>query len=141
MKKLLIFTIILLMLLGCMKSSKYQSRVRNIKPQTAQAYHKPIKLQIGWYPYEESKLQRTGQNEYRIVSEDSLNKKGAMPVIIMSYGDSSRALWIDMDTDEALLGKLLKHSLMTEIPVKWPYQQYFEKADCAKCHPSSIELP
>jgi hypothetical protein len=53
---------------------------------------------------------------------------------------SKDTIWIDMNTDTELLGRLVKHSLMTQEPIQRPYTNFFEVASCEKCHPAHVKV-
>jgi hypothetical protein len=88
----------------------------------------------------EQNMERTGAHTWSISKPDSSDKAGMIPVIHISNFDTSESLWVYMDIDDALLGKLIKHSLMTEVPIEYPLKEYLQKADCMKCYPSHIDI-
>jgi hypothetical protein len=138
-----IFPILILALLaGCASKKKIQDtepRARRFNEWKATEFHEEIKLNIGWYPYQTGAPAREGDQQWKVVFEDSVIT-GSTPVIIIKYPDSTKAMTLSMDIDDALLGKLLKHSLMTEMPIERPFTEYLKTADCAQCHPAEIEL-
>ena len=145
MKIKLVFTIALsaFILVTChqFKELEAPTRVRNLKPAEVSAYHQPIKMTIAWVPYSENqKLVKTKKDEWKVVKEEGQGKSGNIPVILVTYPNSNDTIWIDMNTDTELLGKLVKHSLMTQEPIRRPYVQYFEEASCQKCHPSDVKV-
>jgi hypothetical protein len=102
-------------------------------------YHKPIELRIGWYPYDEVGMIKTGINTWKMVS-DSCCKQGNIPILLIRNAESEETLWLNMDIDDALLGKLIKQSLMTEVPLSGPLSEFIEKTDCMTCHPQEIQI-
>ena len=113
-------------------------RSRNIDPSEVQGYHKKLEVTIAWYPYQNEVLTRSDDGVWQIVKADS-GKVGNIPVILIKYptGDS---VWLDMNTKNADLGNLLKHTLMTQEPIKYPLADYLEATSCTKCHPSDVEV-
>ncbi len=121
------------------KEAVSESTVRQLKPKDVRSYHEPIEMTIAWYPYENKKLKMTSKNEWKIV-EDENGKSGNVPVILIRYPSSGDSIWLDMNIKSEDLGMLLKHSLMTQEPIKRPFTNYLEIATCTKCHPSDIEV-
>lgn len=119
------------------QASVRATRYREFERWEAGRYHRPVQLQIGWFDYEESRLDRA-ENGDMIVVRDSASTAGAMPAIIVSYPDTSEVLWLDVDTDDELLGKLVKYTLMTEKPIQRPLSEYLEVVDCSDCHPKGL---
>ncbi len=62
------------------------------------------------------------------------------PMIMITYPEGNDTVWVQMSTKNDLLGKLIKHSLMTQVPIKRPYEEYFEQAQCSSCHPSDVKV-
>lgn len=96
-------------------------------------------LNIGWVPYRDQKLVKTGKNEWKIVKTED-GKQGAVPFILVNYAGSNDTLFLDMNMDNAMLGKLIKHSLMTQEPIKRPFTEFFETASCQRCHPAEVKV-
>jgi hypothetical protein len=71
-------------------------------------------VKIGWYPYQEEEIIKTGTHQYLIQKCDSSEIAGKMPVIILTYPDSSESIYFGMDIDNDILGRLIKQSLMTQ---------------------------
>lgn len=115
------------------------SKARQLKPSEVRGYHKPIEMKIAWFPYEEIELKKTKENHWVMVNSDSA-KSSAIPVIMVTYPDSNDSIWIDMNIKNEILGKLVKHTLMTQVPIFEPYGDYLEAAQCSKCHPSNIKV-
>ncbi len=130
------------MLLTCTQTKELvPTQVRNLNPSNVSSYHQPINMTIAWVPYsQESKLVKTKKGEWKIVKDAESNKSGNVPVILLTYPNSNDTIWIDMNTDTELLGKLVKHTLMTQEPIKRPFVEYFEEASCQKCHPSDVKV-
>jgi hypothetical protein len=139
MKKIVISLLSLVLIINCsnnLRMKKEYPKIRKFSEWKSSRYHKVIQMKIGWYPYQQKELQRTNPSTWT-VRNDSTISTGAAPIIILTYPDSDSTLWLNMDIDDALLGKLIKHSRMTEIPIKKPFENYLVEADCAKCHPTS----
>ncbi|MFY0652235.1 MAG: hypothetical protein JXQ96_09390 [Cyclobacteriaceae bacterium] len=115
------------------------TRVRQVRPSEVSSFHKPLNMTIAWYPYKEQTFKRTSKNEWKIVKSDS-GQTGNIPVILIKYPETQDSVWLDMNTESALLGKLLKHSLMTQEPIKRPFGDYLQTASCTKCHPSDVKV-
>ena len=115
-------------------------RVRSFKEWKADYFHHPIEVKIGWYPYEEEEIIKTGKHQYSIQKNDSLEITGKMPVIVLTYPDSTQSIYFGMDIDNELLGRLIKQSLITQKPVTEPLTAFLEDADCSTCHPAEIEI-
>jgi hypothetical protein len=114
-------------------------RVRSFKEWRADYFHHPIEVKIGWYPYQEEELIKTGKHRYSIQKSDT-SETGSMPVIILTYPDSTQSIYFGMDIDNELLGRLIKQSLMTQRPITEPLTAFLEDADCSTCHPDDIKI-
>jgi hypothetical protein len=112
---------------------------RQVDPVNIAAYHAPINMQIAWMPYENLQLKQTKDNNWVVVESDSA-KTGVIPVIQLVYPNSGDTVWVQMNTKNDLLGRLIKHSLMTQEPIFEPYSDYFEKAKCSNCHPADVKV-
>ncbi|MCB0521988.1 MAG: hypothetical protein H6577_00210 [Lewinellaceae bacterium] len=121
------------------QEAQLETRTRQLKPSDITAYHPPIQLTIAWVPYEDLRLIKTKKDEWKIVKDDKPGKKGNLPMILATYPNSNDTIWIDMNTDNELLGKLIKHSLMTQEPIKRPFGEFFDMAACQKCHPPEVK--
>ena len=115
------------------------TKARQLKPSEVRAYHNPIELKIAWFPYQDIELKKTKENNWVMVSSDSA-RSSAIPVIMITYPNTNDSIWIDMNIKNELLGKLIKHTLMTQVPIYEPYGEYLEAAKCASCHPSNIKV-
>ena len=123
----------------CKTEELMPTKARHLKPAEATGFHPPITLTIAWYPYENEVLKRTSEDEWKVIEVDT-GRTGAIPVILIEYSNGQDSLWLDMNTESELLGKLLKHSLMTQEPIKRPFSEYLETASCTKCHPADVEV-
>ena len=121
-------------------SRESEDRIRQLRPGDITRYHEPVRLEVGWIPYQEHKLVVTKKGEWRVVRDVDNDTTSTMPMILLSYPNGTDSLWIDMNIDNALLGRLLKHTLMTQVPITRPFSEYFEVAKCSKCHPQHIKL-
>lgn len=118
------------------KTQVASPRMRTLSPDGPSHYHQAVQLQVAWHPYREHELVATGDAVYS--AQSATRKEGSMPVLVVSYPDSAQTLSLRMDIDDALLGRLLKHTLMTQKPIVAPLSQYLEEADCAMCHPADV---
>ena len=116
------------------------TRIMRVNAGGVAAYHPPVSIQVGWFPYEEDKLVRTGKNDWKVVKNTEGSNGGVIPQILIAYPNSTDSIWLDMNIDDALLGKLIKHTVMTQVPIERPFADYFELAKCSKCHPSHIKI-
>lgn len=142
--KLLFFiSVIVFVVMNCSQYKKIvkeeYNRVRTTHPMAVKGYHDPVKLEIGWVPYEEHKLVKTKRNEWKMVKDEDILIKSNMPMILVTFPNSTDSLWLDMNIDNEMLGKLVKHAMMTQVPVTRPFSEYLEIAKCGKCHPSHID--
>ncbi len=115
--------------------------IKQLRSSSVESYHDPVQLQVAWVPYTSHSLKLTAKNEWKVVKDESRDKESALPMIMLTYPNSSDTLWLDMNTDNELLGRLLKHSLMTQQPITRPFTNYIEVAKCSSCHPQHIEIP
>jgi len=113
-------------------------KARQIRPSEVSAYHSPAVMKIAWYPYKDLELKKTSKDNWVIVKSDS-TKQGAIPVILITYPDSGDSIWLEMNTDNELLGRLMKHTLMTQAPITEPLGEYLEMAKCSTCHPGDVD--
>ena len=115
------------------------TQIRQVKPEQVAGYHEPINITIAWYPYQNQILERQDDGTWKVIKSDSA-RSGKVPVILIRYPNSTDSIWLDMNTKNETLGKLLKHSLMTQEPITRPFGEYLETAKCTKCHPSDVEV-
>lgn len=113
---------------------------RIMHPSEISSFHPEISITVGWVPYQNQKLVRTGRNEWKMVKRQPDDREGKVPVILVSYPQSRDSIILDMDITNELLGKLIKHSAITQEPIKRPFSTFFEEAQCKKCHPAHIKL-
>lgn len=116
------------------------SRAMHLSPNEVTSYHEQVTLKVGWVPYQEDKLVMTGENEWKIVKHTEEDASGFVPMILLMSPNSTDSIWLDMEIDNELLGKLVKHSIITQEPIQRPFSEYFEVAKCSNCHPSHIKI-
>ena len=112
-------------------------KARQVKMSDVQGYHDPINLKVAWLPYRDMALKQTGENDWVIIN-DSTSKIGAIPMILVTYPESGDSVWIDMNTRSEELGKLIKHTLMTQQTIQEPYHNYLKVTKCGTCHPKDV---
>lgn len=123
---------------GCSPEPARQTvRYRQFPKWEATRYHRPIQMRIGWYPYSEADIVPDDDGNLLMLRADSV---GEMPAIMIREPDSTNLIIVGMDIDNELLGRLIKHSLMTQVPIKRPFDQYLIEARCSQCHPSRIRI-
>ena len=144
MRSIVFYIILAGIIIGCSTSSKINIqpvKIRKFKEWKAARFHKEVELKIGWYPYEMGSGKNVSSEEWAVSFKDSSRSiDGYMPVIILHSPSSTYTLSLGMDIDDALFVKLLKHTLMTQIPIERPFKDYLQNADCSLCHPSEIKL-
>ena len=142
-KKIILYASILLFAVATCKTVQQEEveppRMRQVKPEEVASYHSPINLTIAWLPYKDLALKRTADNDWKVIKSDS-TKSGLTPVILIKYPDRQDSVWLDMNTENEMLGKLIKHSLMTQEAITFPYGSFLEEAKCTKCHPSDVKV-
>ena len=114
------------------------TQARHLKPDEVKSYHSGMEVTIAWIPYQNQALKQNTDDEWVVVESDSA-KVGAIPMILVKY-PSGDSVWLDMNIKNEILGKLLKHSLMTQQPLTRPFGEFLETAKCTKCHPSDVEV-
>lgn len=112
------------------------NRIRSIPEMQATHHHRPVTLRVGWVPYTEW----TESNADGTASVADSVRFSEMPVIFVAYPDSADGLWLDPSIDDALLGRLVKHSLMTQQPISRPFDEFLGRATCSPCHPERVPL-
>ncbi len=112
---------------------------RQLSPNEVKGYHAPVEMKIAWFPYKNLMLKQTKANNWVVVQSDS-TRQGAIPVIMVTYPETGDSIWIEMDTKNELLGKLIKHTLMTQQPITEPFGEYFATAKCTNCHPADVPV-
>lgn len=115
-------------------------RIRSIPSMQATHHHRPITMQVGWIPYSEWTSSDSLAASRGEVTTDSI-RFSEMPAIFVTYPDSADSFWLDPSIDDALLGRLIKHTLMTQQPITRPFDEYLLRATCQPCHPDRIPLP
>ncbi len=142
MRSVIFYIILVVIIIGCSTSSKTNTqpvKIRKFKEWKAARFHEKVELKIGWYPYEKGSSEEVNSEEWAVSFKDSSGSiDGYMPVIILRNGNSNDSLSLGMDIDDEILGKLLKHTLMTQIPIQRPFKDYLAQADCSLCHPQEI---
>lgn len=140
MKIMALLSILILVAACSSKNVNKSPEVRSIQINEPTTFHSKVEIQVGWFPYQSKEVKKLDDNVWEIVKEDKDFSNGDMPVLIFSYPDSNRAIMLEMDTDNELLGRLLKQTLMTQQPIKTPLQDYLKETDCSTCHPSDVEM-
>ncbi|MCF8261833.1 MAG: hypothetical protein K9J12_13725 [Melioribacteraceae bacterium] len=138
MKKALLVIFFFAVIVGCSSSSTFSDSAKVLQVDSPSTFHKPVSMRVAWYPYENKKLIETGTDTYELIADSTGG--GLTPVILLETKDGGEPIRLDMNIDNELLGKLLKHSLMTEEPITRPFKNYFENTKCSTCHPSAIEI-
>lgn len=135
------FMVIAFVVTNCSKTQREAfERSRMMQPADMSSFHPPISITLGWMPYQDQKLVQTGRNEWKIVQHQADDREGKVPVIIVSYPESRDSILLDMNIKNELLGKLIKHSAITQQPIHRPFTTFFEEAKCEKCHPEDVEV-
>ncbi len=143
MKFIITFLMGMLIIVGCgsnVQLEKKEARMRKIDKWEGQNFHREIAMKVAWIPYNEGTMTETKDNQWSLSFPDSNAAEGMLPVMILSYPDSNHFVMIDLHMDNALLGNLIKHTLMTEAPIERPFMEYLKTSDCSKCHPPDIQL-
>ena len=142
MRNVLVMSLILMIVAGCASQAPRAEKPRFRKLDDARSgdFHQKIELRIGWVPYEEVQLKEEDSGEWTTLMTESGRVDGKLPVIFLYYPDTGDSIQLDLDIDKALFGNILKHSLMTETPIKRPFMTYLQEAECAQCHPPEIKL-
>lgn len=134
------FVVIAFVVVNCSKTrTLVVENTRTTRPEEIFSYHQEMKVQVGWMPYQNHRVIQTGDNEWKIVKSTETIFQGNAPVILISYptGDS---ILLDMNIKNELLGKLIKHSAMTQKPISRPFTAFMEEAKCQSCHPQYKEV-
>ena len=135
------FILIAFVVLNCSKTKELTvDRSRALMSSKIFAFHDELTVNVGWIPYADQRLIQTGKNEWKIVEHTNDDKIGAIPVIVITYPGSNDTLLLDMDIENELLGKLIKHSVMVQEKISRPFTTFFEEAKCQRCHPEHIEV-
>lgn len=132
-----IVMVALLILAGCAHTGP-PPRVRSLDADGPHRYHRPVTLQVGWQSYVEQDS-AAAQADPWSAPIDSVTT-GVTPVLILHYLDDAERIALPMGIDDALLGRIIKSTAMSEMPVKEPLTRYLERVDCMHCHPTTIPL-
>lgn len=127
--KYLYIVLCLIVFISCSSEKSFVDetpRMRVFEEWKGSSFHKPIELKIGWFKYKENEIKEGKPNEWSISMEDSGTTFSASPILMLNYPDSADAIYFDMDIDDELLGKLIKRSLMTQIPIKRPFKEFLK---------------
>ena len=116
---------------GCANTGP-SHRVRSLDADGPHRFHRPVTLQVGWQSYRD----HADSGADSTVGVLNSVATGVIPVVVLHYLDDAERMTLPMRIDDALLGRLIKSTAMTEMPVKEP----LERADCAHCHPTAIPL-
>jgi hypothetical protein len=135
------FLLIAFIVVNCSKTKELTvDRSRTMQPSEITSFHPEMNIRIGWVPYQDQKLVRTGDNEWKIVHHVEGDGTGSIPTLLVSYPETEDTLFLNMNIENELLGKLIKHSAMTQEPIRRPFTNFFEEAKCQKCHPPHIKI-
>ena len=115
------------------------SSARTLSVYEAGGYHNSVEMTVGWIPYTQDNLVKEGDNLYRFVKGDTTTGK-KLPAILLKYPATQDSIWLDMTMSNEDLGNLIKHTLMTEVVIKRPFAEFYDEAQCSKCHPSHVEI-
>lgn len=139
--KNLFLIIALLLLAGCTASKKVavKDAARVIDTEAPVKFHKPVNMKIAWYPYTTDSLVRHSDTIY-LKEAEKAKQTGNVPLIVVTQEGSDEAVTIPMNIDNELLGRLIKHSVMTQMPIKRPFKEFIEQSNCASCHPKDIKI-
>lgn len=126
---------------NCSKTKELAGdRSRLLSPKEITSFHTDVTVTVGWIPYQDTKLVQTGDNEWKIMKREQVSEKGASPIIVVTYPGSKDTLLLDMNIENEILGKLIKHSVMTQVPISRPFTTFFNEAKCQTCHPAHIDV-
>ena len=141
-KMMFFFSVIVFVVYNCSPTKEMVAdRSRTLRPSQISTFHPAVSISVGWVPYEDHKLVRTGKNEWKIVELEEGEQKGSVPVLFVKNEGYRDTILLDMNIENELLGRLIKHSVMTQQPIQRPFTTFFEYAKCESCHPENIKLP
>lgn len=142
-KMMFFFSVIVFIVYNCSPSKEMVAdRSRILQPSQISTFHPAVSISVGWVPYEDQKLVRTGKNEWKIEQlKEGEGKSSSVPVLFIQNEGYQDTILLDMNIDNELLGRLIKHSVMTQQPIQRPFTTFFEYAKCESCHPEDIKLP
>ena len=128
-------------LLNCAPAKKQfePAQARHLSPSEISSYHSAVNMRVGWMPYEEIQYKQAEDNRWVLLESDSANV-GMVPVIMISYPDTGDSIWFNMNMKSETLGRLIKHTMMTQKPIYEPIESYLADAKCASCHPSDVKV-
>lgn len=128
-------------MLNCAPAKKQfePAQARHLSPSEISSYHNAVNMRIGWMPYEEIEYEQASDNRWVLLESDSTSS-GLVPVIMITYPATGDSIWFNMNMKNATLGKLLKHTMMTQKPIYEPIETYLADAKCASCHPSDVKV-
>lgn len=138
-----LFLLILFIITNCSKKTSMTSveKVRTWKPEEVSSFHPTIDVQLGWVPYEDHKIVQTGDFEWKIVKEkNESDEEKKIPILFVKSANEAEPIMLEMNIDNELLGKLVKHSAITQQPIRRPFIEFFEEAKCQGCHPEDVEV-
>ena len=116
-------------------------RVRTWNPKDVSSFHPAITIKLGWVPYEDQEVVQTGDFEWKVVqSKGGDDVPKAVPILFIESAMTEESLMVEMNIENELLGKLIKHSAMTQQPIQRPFVKFFEEAKCESCHPADIPV-
>ncbi len=140
-KKSFFFMVVFFLIYNC-SPSKYLvvDKSRTLKTNDISSFHTSLSVTVGWIPYQDQKVIQTGKNEWKVVKSEE-EEGSSLPMLVISYPETQDSLLLTMATENEVLGKLIKHSLMTQEQISTPYTDFFERAKCQKCHPEHIKIP
>jgi hypothetical protein len=134
------FILIAFVVINCSKTKKLVvNNTRTFSPKEIFSFHKEMNVKVGWMPYQNHRVVKTGENNWKIIESNDEIFQGNAPVILVTYA-SGDSILLDMNIENELLGKLIKHSAMTQQPITRPFNAYLEKAKCDSCHPQYKEV-
>ena len=140
-KAIAMFLFIALIVMNCGQSKELTlEQSRTINPSEISSIHPNVEITVGWMPYQAHKLVQTGDNEWKIIQNKTDDSGGLSPIIMITYPGESDTLLLDMNIDNELLGKLIKHSAITQQKIRRPFSTFFEDAKCQSCHPKHINI-
>ena len=135
--------LLLLIIANCNRTAQREMTVENLREMNTAAissFHPEITISLGWVPYEEKEMVPTGKNQWLVLNAHGPENTGMIPLLVVSFPGTRDSILLDMDMSNELLGKLIKHSAITQVPIQRPFSRFFAEARCGKCHPPHIKL-
>ena len=143
--KIAFFALLFLIIIGnCNRNVSREITVENLRefaPGDISSFHPELRVSVGWAPYEEKEMVPAGRNKWLVLNGHDAGRTGLMPFLMVTYPKTKDSIYLDMEISNELLGKLIKHSAMTQVPIARPFTSFFDNARCEKCHPPHIRLP